>query len=251
VTEPNLQLEVALRDLGAHLEVPDPPDQEELTAAVRARLADPPGRPGVLGGSVLLRVAAVVLAALLTLAVLVAVSPPVRAAVLHLLRFAGIEFSSESAPPPSGLPTTVRLPGEREVDLPTAGHEARFPVAVPDSLGRPERVLVADGTPPRIVSLLYRGGMIRLDEFDGRMDVAVYKKIVGVEGLRWVSLGERTGVWVDRPHEVSYVDREGNYRTESARLSGRTLIWQVGDVTLRLEGNLTLAEATAIAESVR
>src|SRR5256885_5465118 len=104
MTEANVQIEVALRDLGANLEVPEPPDPWGLAGAVRARLADPPGRPGLLGGSVLLRVAAVVLAVLLTLAVLVTVSPPVPAAVLHLLRFAGIEFSSEQAQP-GGLPT--------------------------------------------------------------------------------------------------------------------------------------------------
>jgi hypothetical protein len=247
------RLEAALRDLGARLEVPAPPDPGVLSGAVRAGLAGPPrgGRAPLGGGSVPLRVAAVVLAVLITLGVLITVSPPVRAAVLHLLRFAGIEFSSESGPPPpGGLPGTAPLPGERSVDLPTAQRISRFPVVLPGALGTPERVLVADGTPPRIVSLLYRGGSVRLDEFDGSLDPALLKKFVGAEGLRWVELAGGYGVWVDAPHEVVYLDRDGNYRTESARLSGKTLIWQSGDVTLRLEGDLTLEQATAVAESV-
>jgi hypothetical protein len=243
-------LEAALRDLGANLDVPEPPDPGELTEAVRARVAGSPGRTGLLGGPVLLRVAAAVLVALLTLAVLVTVSPPVRAAVLHLLRFAGIEFSSESAPP-GRLPATVRLPGERSVDLPTARRLAPFPVAVPGRLGAPQDVLLIDGTPPRVVSLVYRGGGVRLDEFDGRMDIGLFKKMTGSEGLRWVMVGDQQGIWVDRPHEVVYVDRDGNYHTDSARLSARTLIWPAGDVTLRLEGDFTLDEALAVAESVR
>jgi hypothetical protein len=252
MTERNAVLDAALRDLGARLDVPTPPDPGELTEAVRARLAGPPrGGRAPFGGPVLLRVAAVLVAALIALGVLITVSPPVRAAVFHLLRFAGIEFSSESAPPPSTLPTTVTLPGERSVDLPTARRLSRFPVPVPEALGTPEKVLLADGTPPRIVSLVYRGGTVRLDEFDGRIDQALFKKIAGGEGVQWVQAGGDFGVWVDRPHEVIYVDRDGKYHTESARLSGKTLIWTAGDVTLRLEGDLTLDEALAVARSVR
>ncbi|HEV8559651.1 MAG TPA: hypothetical protein VGR06_25215 [Actinophytocola sp.] len=252
MTEPDVLLEAVLRDLGARLDVPAPPEPGELTHAVRARLTGPPrGGRAPFGGSVLLRVAAVLVAAMITLGVLVTVSPPVRAAVLHLLRFAGIEFSSESAPPPSTLPTTVTLPGERTVDLPTAQRLSRFPVSVPEALGTPEKVLLADGTPPRIVSLIYRGGTVRLDEFDGRLDQALFKKISGGDGVQWVQVGEDFGVWVDRPHEVVYVDREGKYHTESARLSAKTLIWTAGDVTLRLEGDFTLDEALAVAKSVR
>jgi len=37
--------------------------------------------------------------------------------------------------------------------------------------------------------------------------------------------------------------------TESARLAGHTLIWPVGHLTLRLEGDLPLERAVEIAES--
>ncbi|MFL6143890.1 MAG: hypothetical protein ACJ72N_18755 [Labedaea sp.] len=239
----SLLLEAALRDLGASLEVPEPPGVAELTAAVRTRLARPARR------SPLVRVAAAIAVLLLAFAVLVAVSPPVRAGVAHLLRFAGIEFGSTPAPP-TGLPTTVTLPGQRGADLAEARRAARFPVAVAETLGPPDQVLLVDGDPPRLVSLLYRDGTIRLDEFDGRLDPALYKKLVVGGELEPARVGEDEALWVDAPHEVTYVDRDGRYRTESARLSGSTLIWQHGDVTLRLEGKLSLTEALEIARSV-
>ncbi|HEV2780304.1 MAG TPA: hypothetical protein VGX25_13005 [Actinophytocola sp.] len=241
-------VEVALRDLGAHLAVPEPPD---VTDAVLARLDEPPARPRF-GQSRLVKVAAVVLAVLVALGALITVSPPVRAAVLNLLRFAGIELRTDSAPPASLPPSPAPLPNERVVDLPTARQLSRFPVAVAEALGPPERVLLIDGTPPRMVSLLYRGGTVRLDQFDGTLDLALYKKLVGGEGFDWVQRpGGEPAIWVDRPHEVVYVDRDGHEHVESARLSGRTLIWQAGNVTMRLEGDLSVGEALEIAGSVR
>ncbi len=240
-------LETALRDLGTHLDVPSP-DLDGLTGAVLARLDEPPPRaPRPLW----LKVAAVFVVLVLALGVLITVSPPVRAGVLNLLKFAGIEFSTDSAPPPSGLPSIAPLPDERRVDLPTAQRLSSFPVLVPGKLGQPEQVLVADGTPPRIVSLLYRNGTVRLDQFDGSVDIGLYKKLVQAKEMAFTSVSGDTALWLDSPHELIYVDRAGRYHTESARLSAKTLIWQHGTVTLRLEGDFTLAEAREIAESVR
>jgi hypothetical protein len=239
----SLLLEAALRDLGASIEVSEPQGVVELTAAVRTRLARRPRR------SPLVKIAAAFAVLLVAFAVLLAVSPPVRAGVAHLLRFAGIEFGSAPAPP-TGLPTSVTLPGQRAADLAQARRAAPFPVAVPEPLGPPDQVLLIDGDPPRVVSLLYRGGTVRLDEFDGQLDPALYKKLVVGGELQAVQVGQENGVWVQAPHEVTYVDREGRYRTESARLAGSTLIWQRGDVTLRLEGDLSLAQALEIARSV-
>ncbi len=45
------------------------------------------------------------------------------------------------------------------------------------------------------------------------------------------------------------LDDEERPRTESARLAGHTLIWPVGDLTMRLEGDLTLERAVEIGAS--
>jgi hypothetical protein len=56
-------------------------------------------------------------------------------------------------------------------------------------------------------------------------------------------------VWIPAPHVVEYLDRHGVVHSESAHLARRTLIWQVGSVTLRLEGGFTREQALAVAGS--
>jgi hypothetical protein len=224
------RLESALRDLGARLDVPEPPD---VTAAVRARLVAPAVRPRI-GWR---RWAAAVVIAFVTA---FAVSPAVRAAVVDLLSFAGISFSQETPPPVGDAP----LPGERTVDLATAQGLAEFEILVPVALGPPEEVRVSE----RVVSLVYQGA--RLDEFDGRIGQA-FEKFVAMSGGSRVRVGAFDGIWIPGPHEVLYVDRSGAWRSETARLSAQTLIWQQGDVTFRLEGDFTVDQALEIAATVR
>ena len=47
------------------------------------------------------------------------------------------------------------------------------------------------------------------------------------------------------------VDRAGEVRVEQPRLATRTLVWQRDGVTLRLEADLTLAQALAVATGMR
>ena len=62
-------------------------------------------------------------------------------------------------------------------------------------------------------------------------------------------------IWFATAHSISYVDRDGRERTEQARIAGPCLVWERGvagrRVTLRLEGNQSLVDAVAAAESVR
>ncbi len=234
-------LAAELRRLGALLEVPPPPD---VRAAVRARLlARPRPRPRWRWRAV---------AAAVAVAILVAVVPPARAAVGHavtgLLNFAGVRVSrGQPAPAVSPAP----LPSARAMPLDEARRLARFPVRVPARLGPPDQVQVADPAPdgaPRVVSLLYRGGTVRLDEFDGRLDV-VFFKTQADEGT-WVAVRGDAGMWFAKPHALEYVDRGGTTHHETARLTGPTLIWTDGTVTYRLEGFASLEEATEVAQSV-
>jgi RNA polymerase sigma factor (sigma-70 family) len=123
----------------------------------------------------------------------------------------------------------------------------RFAVRAPSALGPPERVLLADRDDtgaPRVVTLIYRGGAVRLDELDGAVSLGFLKS---APDARWVSIGSGGGVWLPGPHPVMYVGRDGVERTETARLAGPTLIWSSGAVTYRLEGMRTLDEARAAA----
>ncbi|WP_410612628.1 hypothetical protein [Amycolatopsis sp. lyj-109] len=231
------RLAAALRELGDRLDVPPAPD---VRAAVLARLPVRPRRRPAIP-----RWATVAAALLLAFAAAVTLSPAVRATVTDLLRFAGIELRSEPGP-------TVRgqglLPGERSVDLAEARRLTAFPIGVPAALGPPDDVRIT-GDPTRVVSLLYQGGAVRVDEFDGQLG-PVFEKFLGMSGGRRVSVGGEPAIWIDRPHALMYVDRAGEWRTETARLAAQSLVWQRGAVTCRLEGVFTFEEAMRIAATV-
>ncbi|GAA3960560.1 hypothetical protein [Actinoplanes auranticolor] len=242
-----------LRALATHLDVPPAADQR---AAVRARLARPAPRrrwfPAVavrpLPGR---RWIVAVVAALIAL---VAGIAPARAAVVDavggLLRIAGIEVRQE--PAPGGLPADPSpLPSVRTGSLEDARRVALFPVLVPDELGGPERVDLGDPDPsgaPRVVTLVYRGGAVRLDEFDGRVGPSFFKS---APEARWTDVAGADAIWLPQPHPVTYVGRDGVERTATARLAGPTLIWTSGGLTYRLEGLADLEEARTVAVSLR
>ncbi|MEU4774620.1 hypothetical protein [Micromonospora sp. NPDC023644] len=235
-------LERELRDLSAWLETPDPP---HVAARVRARLAAPAPRP---------RRWRYLLAAALTAAV-VAVLPPGRAALADaaagLLRFAGVTIATTPDP---ALPTGAAsaLPSQRPATVVEAQRKVRFPIRTPTRLGPPEQVLVADPDGAgfcRVATLLYRGGALRIDAFDGRLDLAFHKG-ASAPGATWVRVNADFAVWIGAPHALSYVDREGTVRRETARLAASTLIWQQAGVSYRIEGDLTRPEAIEIARSL-
>jgi hypothetical protein len=69
-----------------------------------------------------------------------------------------------------------------------------------------------------------------------------------VDGVR---VDGAPGYWISgRPHFVLVVDSQGNIVEDDVRLAGNVLLWERGDVTLRLEAAVTKEEAVRIAESV-
>jgi hypothetical protein len=225
-----------LRELGARVAVPP---EKDLRSAVRERLATPAPRPR--------RARVWVTAAVAALIATVAAVAPARAAVVEvvgdLLRVAGVEV--RRAPPREALPVTPSA-------LPPATAEAAFPVGVPAELGEPQQVERSDPDAagrPRVVTLIYRGGAVRLDVFDGRLDTTFFKT---APDARFVDVpGSLGAAWLPGPHPVTYVGRDGVERTGTARLAGPTLVWATDTVTYRLEGIPTLEEAIAVARSVR
>jgi hypothetical protein len=213
-------IEAALRDLGQKIQVPGPPD---LTASVLTRINAPRKRNRWLTALV---------AAFTAFAIAFAVSPAVRAGVQNLLEFAGVEFRTE--PPASIAPP---LPSQ-EVSLDEARKQMPFEIHLPPQLGTPDKITVHEG---RFVTLYY--GDLRLDQFDGTLSPAIGKLIHG-EGVE--QIGDK--VWIPYPHQIFYIDRNGEWRDEEPHGAGQTLIWQRGQVTLRLEGDLTKERALEIGE---
>jgi hypothetical protein len=67
-----------------------------------------------------------------------------------------------------------------------------------------------------------------------------------------LSLNGAQAVWITgTPHFFGYSGADGQAHPMSFYLAGNALIWQRGELTLRLEGTLTRAEAVRIARSFR
>ncbi|OLB74024.1 MAG: hypothetical protein AUI14_24690 [Actinobacteria bacterium 13_2_20CM_2_71_6] len=169
--------------------------------------------------------------------------------MVRLLNFAGVRIE-QGHPTPARSPQP--LPSLRSAALDEARRLAHFRIGVPAQLGVPDDVQLADPGPdgaPRVVSLLYRARAVRLDEFDGQLDWA-YLKTQPAPDFQWVQIHDGSGMWLPTAHSVTYVDRQGQPHTETARLAGPTLIWTDGMVTYRLEGFSTLDQAISVALSV-
>ncbi|WGD41216.1 hypothetical protein [Streptomyces cathayae] len=208
-------------------------------------------------------------AAVCGLLTVLALTPPVRAAVTDWFGFGGVEVRYD----PSAVPSPgAEVPGcGRSVSLGEAERRAGFTPLVPKALGVPDAVTVS-GLPRgrSLVSLCWReeGRTIRLDEFPGRLDITFVKSVR--EQPEWLSLGEEDGedggadpvLWFSRPHVLSFwmVDADGHRFTRAERTAGPTLLWSHGGavggegaaadgVTLRLEG-VAKARALEIAGTV-
>ena len=251
MAEPGDRLDAELRALGRTLVVAPPADH--LVEQVLARLPDEAGpsrsRPRVGGRTRRRRLVAVVIALVL---LGLGLAPPVRAAVVEWLRIGGVLIRTE--PPVSGpSPTPSPPPSGPTVSLAEARSLVDFPVGVPAELGPPDRVSVS--TDRRVVAMDWGSGpdQLHLDQFDGELSWMFLKR--SGEPFQVTEVNGRDAVWFATAHSISYVDRGGRERTEDARIAGPCLVWErvVGDrrVTLRLEGNQTLVDAVAAAESVR
>jgi hypothetical protein len=277
MSRPEPELELALRDLGAHLDFPATPDLA-LVVATRLREA-PAARPreprvrGWLAGLPRLpgwrRLALAGLAAVLLAAAVLVVSPGTREAVARRLGLRGIDIRLGGERP---TPTVTTRPGERlelglgeRVTLEEARRRVAFPVLVPTAAGfqRPDAVYVNRQPQGGRVDLVFRArpglpasqftdvGLL-VTQFQGTLTPDFIKKVVAGGLVEEVQVAGQPGYWFSgEPHFFTYRDRSGEITDESTRLAGNTLVWQAGAQTLRLEGQLSRREALRIAESMR
>ncbi|MEV5978178.1 hypothetical protein [Streptomyces sp. NPDC052114] len=193
-----------------------------------------------------------VTAALCGLFTVLALTPPVRAAVFEWLDFGGVEVRYDPAATPSAGPGA---PGCGDpVTAARARRLAGFTPAVPKALGAPDTMSVTREPGSRaLVSLCWReaGRTIRLDEFGALLDPG-FAKTVPVQP-EWVEVGREPGLWFARPHRLTLrlMDGDGEPWQRSERTAGPTLLWARGqELTLRLEGVASKERALEIAESV-
>ena len=237
------ELELALRELGPQVAWPTTPD---VAGAVRRRIEVEPRRrfPA--------RRLALALAVLAAAVGSVLVVSPARTAILDWLGFGGVEIRRVAELP--AVPPDARLVLGERVSLEEAARLAGHPVLVPGEEGfeRPNAVYVDRTAPGRPVALVYGPlGRPRLLVLEFRAAPLFEKALVGETRVEQVSVGRERGLWIEGPrHEFFYQTDLGEPRRDTQRLAGNTLLWTHGTLTLRIEGDLTRAEAIRIAESM-
>ncbi len=250
-----IELERALVDLAEHL---DHPTGDNLVETVRRRIAG----PVVLHERARHRTRALVaVAAVLVLitAAVVTISPA-RRAIADWLGIGAVEIRRSDRPLPSGLPA-LTVPGASgssgtgaaAAQLAAAQKKVQFTIrtAHDPSAGALSGVAVDSRVRGGLVVLRY--GRFTLVEiatdpkeapiFGKLLDPGARAEPATVDGL--------PGTWIIGAHQIAYIDRSGEFETDTVRRSGPVLLWAGTGVTYRIEGLSRLADAQAVAVSLR
>lgn len=165
-----------------------------------------------------------------------------------------------------GSPTGTGLGLGRPATLEAASAGAGFPVLVPAELGPPDAVYQGDAARRGQIAFVYaprddlpasellEGAGLLVTQARGRADEGLVSKIVdsGRGDVERVVVGGDEGYWFHgAPHWFWYVRPDGSIIEESRRFVGDTLVWQRGDVLYRIEGELELEQALALAASMQ
>lgn len=237
------ELETRLHALAAEVAFPPTP---ALVAAVEARLESQGAPRRTLVGRRQLAIALAVLVA--AFAAVLAASPGARSAFLELFGIKGATvFRVERAPEIDRYLPLVR--GEA-VSLAEARRQVDFELLVPETDdGRPiERVFL-----DRIVgavSFVYCCPSLILTQFRGEALPYVQKFAGPGTHVEEVTVDGGRGIWLEGAHAVVFRDASGIVREDELRLAGNVLLWERGNVTLRLEGDLSRHEALDLAARV-
>jgi hypothetical protein len=242
------ELELALADLGRHVEFPPTPN---LAPRVREQLAARPEQPR------LTRRRGLTLAfALLAFAVAAVLAvPQTRAAILEFFHLRGVSIERVGELPTVPLQRDFNklFLGEK-VSLDVARDRADFEIVVPEALGDPDAVYFQEAPPGGMVSLVYgtpEHPRALFTQFRASVEEVIFKKVATGTQIDSVRVDGEPGYFLSgNPHDFSYLDRRGDYRQEIVRLAGNTLLWERGALTLRLEADINEEETLKIARSV-
>lgn len=207
-------------------------------------------------------------AALLIIATLLAYTPT-RDVIAGWLNLHTTIQRVQHPPSPSPLP-----PGQlgenlslgTPLTLAGAQSEISWKIAVPASLGQPDAVYVKlppTGPSKGEVTLVYAerpgirvsgqtGVAVLVTEARGTVDEIYFHKTLGPDTtLEQVTVKGHTGWWISgHPHDFVFTDADGHFLNESMRLATNTLILDVNGTIVRIEGDMSKAQALEIAGSL-
>jgi len=207
-------------------------------------------------------------ALLIALSALLAYTPT-RTAIadwvnIHVL-FQRVPVLPTPSPQPSG-PLGERLGLGTPTTLAEAQSHLAWQISIPASLGQPDEVylqLPPVGAAQGEVTLVYssRAGIpvasqtgvaVLITEARGKVDTNFFGKMLSSgTTIEPVTVAGHQGYWIaGSPHIFIFLDADGNFRDETMRLATNTLILDDGGTIVRIEGNLTKAQAALIASSL-
>ncbi len=227
-------LEQRLASLGAALQFPA---ADALADDVVAAIGRPPT------ASRWKRVVLVAAAVVLVVAVIVTAVPDSRHAVARWLGLARLPVHVVGQ-----LPPDARAELGPPLTLAEASRRAGVVPYVATGLGEPVGVYAPGG---RYVAVRYddAGTAVLVTTLPGTFgDVLFGKLVTSGAQVSEVDVGDATGVWITAPHVFLHESPTGGVR--DSRLVADTLAWEVGDVIVRVEGDVPLARAVAIGRGV-
>jgi len=229
------ELELRLNALREEIAWPETPRLEPTLDRRPARASRM--RALALGFAILLAVLAGVLA----------LSPGARSALLEIFRLKGATVERVEKLPEVEVQS---IDFGEQVSREEAERRVGFELV---DLGKPDAVFVRGG---RMASLVYGSvdkPRLVLSELRGAVWEGMVKKVGGL-GTRidQVTVDGRRGLFITGDqHFVMFFDEDGAITDEPTYLAGTVLLWNRGPLLLRLEGDLTRAEALELAKSVR
>ena len=238
------ELEHALRQLGATIEFPEPPD---LATRVRGQLGGAPDR-----GWAPRRLAVIAVAVLVVALAAVMAVPSARTSVLEWLGIKGVSVTRVETLPEVG----VLRPSELGTRVSLAEARVRAPWLVEPRLktvGPPDEVYYSTDVPGDQVTFVWgTTSDARLLMTQSPGEAFAEKMLTPETSSEPAKVDGRPGVWFSgEPHAFIYRDERGQIREETSRLARNTLLWQDGQLTVRIEGDLSKDEALEIARCVR
>jgi hypothetical protein len=231
------ELELRLTALRDEVAWPDTPAFELSFETRRARRL--PVRPLVLGFAILLAVLAGVLA----------FSPGARSAFLEIFHLRGATVERVERLPEVEVQTVDF--GEK-VSRDEAERRVGFELV---DVGKPDSVFVREGRGGRMASLVYGSvekPRLVLSELRGTVWDGFIKKVGSTRTrIEQVTVDGERGLFISgEDHFVMFLGSDSQITDEPTFLAGTVLLWNRGDLLLRLEGDMTRGEAQELARSV-
>lgn len=228
--------EMRVQKTSRHFEFPKTP---RIADAVQKELRPKP--------AYILRPAAALLL-LLLLGILFSV-PQIRASVLDYIQLGAGNFLMVPDMTPFPTLAVAQLDAGIEMSLEEAEAIVDYPLNPPSELGRPAVVYLQEARLPMVILVWYEpegftASRILLYVIDSR---DTFFKFAPDEPEN-LTIHGRQAFWFTGPHLLEFIEVSSQHL--SRQVEGNVLVWEVNNLTYRLEGEMSVEEALRIAESV-